>query len=74
MIKGHTQIEIGNLVVKFGEHLNLLDMLAELVAPAFFDPSLKRTFSETSYLFYKPEFLQIDAEPVIAGRLVKDNR
>ena len=72
MPKSHTQIEIGNLVVKFGEHLNLLDMLAEVVAPAFFDPTLKRIYSETSYLFYKPAFIDIGAEPVIAGRLVKD--
>lgn len=72
MSREHTQIEIGNLVVKFGLDLNLLDLLAEVVAPAFFDAELRRTYSETSYLFYKPEFLEIDNEPVIAGRLVKD--
>lgn len=72
MPKSQTQIEIGNLVVKFGENLNLLDLLPEVVAPAFFDPSLKRTYSDTSYLFYKPEFLELGSEPIIAGRLVKD--
>lgn len=72
MPKAQTQIEIGNLVVKFGDNLNLLDMLNEVVVPAFFDRSLKRTYSDTSYLFYRPEFLEIHGEPVIAGRLVKD--
>jgi hypothetical protein len=72
MPKSHSDIEIGNLVVKFGEQFNLLDMLSEVVSPAFFDSSLKRQYGDTSYLFYKPEFLQLQSEPVIAGRLVKD--
>lgn len=72
MSKTHAQIEIGNLVVKFGEHLNLVDMLSEVVAPAFFDPQLRRAYGETTYLFYKPEFIDIEEETVIAGRLVKD--
>jgi hypothetical protein len=72
MPQSHSQIEIGNLVVKFGEHLNLLDMLSEVVAPAIFDPSLRRTYSETTYLFYRPEFIDTEDELLIAGKLVKD--
>ncbi len=72
MLKSQTQIEIGNLVVKFGDQLNLLDLLTEVVRPAFFDATLKRTYSNTSYLFYKPEYFVIAEEPIIAGRLVKD--
>lgn len=72
MPKASTEIELGNLVIKFGEHLNLLDMLSEVVLPAFFDSTLVRTYSDTSYLFYKAEFLEVDKEPLIAGRLVKD--
>lgn len=72
MPKTNTEIEIGNLVIKFGDAYNLLDMLSEVVLPAFFNKELKRSFSETSYLFYRPEFLDVEDEPVIVGRLVKD--
>ncbi len=72
MPKTSTEIEIGNLVIKFGDAYNLLDLLSEVVMPAFFDATLIRTHSETSYLFYKPELLEVEGEPLIAGRLVKD--
>lgn len=67
-----TQIEIANLVVKFGQRINLLDMLVEVVGPAIFDSTLKRSHGDTKYLFYKPEFIDIGEEVLIAGKLVKD--
>jgi hypothetical protein len=72
MPKIQTQIEIGNLVVKFGEQHNLLDLFTEVVAPAFFDPTLKRSYSDTTYLFYESQLVTVLGEPVIVGRLVKD--
>ncbi|MES2307342.1 MAG: hypothetical protein V4507_00630 [Verrucomicrobiota bacterium] len=72
MSRTHKQIEIGNLVVKFGADLKLLDLFDEIIGPAFFDDSLQRKYGDTSYLFHKPRLIKIKDEVCLIGRLVKN--
>ena len=70
-------MEMGNLVCRFGKEKVLLDLVEEIVLPCFFDESLIRSYSKTSYFFHKvsPVILSNNEnEKVIgiAGRFIKD--
>lgn len=69
-------LEIGNLTCRFGGEV-LLDRLGDVVAPAFLDSALVRSYSSTSYFFLDVSVVdlgKIDGESYkgIAGRIVKD--
>lgn len=75
MPRASHKIDIANLICKFGDKHNLLDLFDEVVKPAFFDDTLRRRFSETSYLIYDAVLINFDDELKdvgIAGRFVKD--
>ena len=70
-------MEMGNLICRFGKEKVLLDLIDEIVLPSFFDELLIRSYSKTSYFFHKvsPVILSDDKnEKVIgiAGRFIKD--
>ena len=45
-------MEMANLVCRFGGEKVLLDLEEEVVLPSFFDSSMIRTYDKTSYFFY----------------------
>lgn len=70
-------VSFANLVCKFGEDLDLLDLAVEVVLPAFFDDTLIRTYGEKTEFFFLDQKLldlgtQRDPNPVIVGRFVKN--
>ncbi|MDQ2730993.1 MAG: hypothetical protein M3Y56_04985 [Armatimonadota bacterium] len=69
-------MEFANFVCKFGSNLNLLDLLEEILLPAFLDTSLKREISETSYFFHNVRLLEVSdgntSLTTIVGHLVKN--
>jgi hypothetical protein len=69
-------MEMANLVCRFGSDKVLLDLEEEIVLPSFFDDSMIRTYDKTSYFFYDVEavrFVEKDETVVgIAGRFIKD--
>lgn len=75
MAKTERTLEMANLICRFGEKKVLLDMLHEIVLPAFLDGTLRRSYDDTSYLFYDVELVVLDSENSIlgiAGRFIKD--
>lgn len=71
-------ITFANVIVRFGPRLVLLNLVEEVVIPAFIDPSLRRKYGETAYLFldtgwatYKSRDAR-HTEFCLFGRLVKD--
>lgn len=69
-------MEMANLVCRFGGDKVLLDLEEEVVLPSFFDDSMIRIYDKTSYFFYDVEavkFKEKDQTVVcIAGRFIKD--
>lgn len=66
-------LELANMVVKFGDDLVLMDLFDELVKPAFFDKTLRRTYDETEYLLHKVQLIDLgDGIAGIGGRIIKD--
>lgn len=69
-------MEMANLVCRFGGEKVLLDFEEEVVFPSFFDSSMIRTYDKTSYFFYDVEAIKLEEEgdPVVcvAGRFIKD--
>lgn len=70
-------MELGNLVCRFGNEKVLLDLIDEIVLPAFLDEELVRTYDKTSYFFHQVRIVMLqnnDKETIvgIAGRLIKD--
>lgn len=70
-------LEMGNLVCRFGSEKVLLDLADEIVLPALFDNTLKRSYDKTSYFFHEvsPVKLRSSKEESvigIAGRYIKD--
>ncbi|MCL6272225.1 hypothetical protein M3P05_20085 [Sansalvadorimonas sp. 2012CJ34-2] len=77
MSKISLNMEMGNLICRFGNKKVLLDLVNEIVLPSFLDDSLVRSYSKTDYFFHnvKPVLLNEESdEPVVAviGRLIKD--
>lgn len=64
-------VEMSNLVCKFGDQ-NLLDYFSEIVLPAFSDPELRRTYSETKYFFEDVELVTVEGRVLLVGRFIKD--
>ena len=69
-------MEMANLVCRFGSEKVLLDLEEEIVLPSFFDDLMIRTYDKTSYFFFDVEavrFVEKDETIVgIAGRFIKD--
>lgn len=69
-------MEMANLVCRFGEDKVLLDLEQEVVLPSFFDDALIRTYDKTSYFFYDVEPVRFEEKDEtlvgIAGRFIKD--
>ncbi|MEK7952798.1 hypothetical protein [Luteolibacter soli] len=65
-------LEVANFVVKFGDHLNLVDLFEEVVAPALTDDTLRRSFTGTHYLLHEPRLVNLKDDLGVVGRLVKD--
>jgi hypothetical protein len=71
-------INFANVICKFGEAFVLLDLAEQVIFPAFFDPSLRRKYGETEFLFLDIGWFAVPAradkksELCIYGRLVKD--
>ncbi|MCW7551087.1 hypothetical protein NX722_00100 [Endozoicomonas gorgoniicola] len=77
MSKISLNMEMGNLICRFGTKKVLLDLVNEIVLPGFLDDTLVRSYGKTSYFFHdvKPVLLnEKGKEPVVAviGRLIKD--
>lgn len=70
-------MEMGNLVCRFGNEKVLLDLADEVVLPCFTDSSLVRSYNKTSYFFHEVTpvlFRNKENEDVvgISGRFIKD--
>lgn len=66
-------LEMANLICRFGDKKVLIDMLHEIVLPAFLDKELRRSYDETHYLFYGVELVKLDDNTLgVAGRFIKD--
>ena len=77
MSENSLSMEMGNLICRFGREKVLLDMSDEIVLPCFFDKTLVRSYSKTSYFFHEvsPVLLSNGASGSvvgIAGRFIKD--
>lgn len=77
MSKKTLNMEMGNLICRFGGEKVLLDMSDEIVLPCFFDDGLVRRYNKTRYFFHEviPVLLSNDASECvvgIAGRFIKD--
>jgi len=62
---------MANLICRFGEKKVLLDMLNEIVLPAFLDSMLRRRYEDTSYLFYDVKLVLLDDNKTVLGVVVK---
>jgi hypothetical protein len=69
-------LQIANFVCTFGPDKDLIDYIDEIVIPSFFDDRLTRSYGETSFYVYEPQWVSLgsqqDAELAIIGRFVKD--
>lgn len=70
-------MEMANLVCRFGGEKVLLDLADEIVLPSFFDETLVRTYDKTSFFFHEVAIVKLSDdinENVIgvAGRFIKD--
>jgi hypothetical protein len=69
------QVQFLNFICRFGDDLKLLDMLHEVVLPAFHTKEA-RSFSTTKYFFHKVRVVKLEGgnDPVygICGRFIKD--
>ncbi len=75
MAKFSKTLEMANVICRFGEKKVLLDMLEEIVLPAFLDKKLVRSYDQTSYLFCESQVVVLDESKNvygIAGHFVKD--
>jgi len=77
MAKKTLNMEMGNLICRFGQNKVLLDLAEEIVFPSFFDKKLSRSYDKTSFFFDDVNFVNLnnnDSENVIgiAGRFIKD--
>lgn len=76
MAKRTFNMEIGNLICRFGEKYVLLDLAEEVVLPAFLSKKQVRTYGSTRYFFHdvKPVLLDNSENKVIGiiGRFIKD--
>lgn len=68
----------GNFVCKFGDKLNLLDVVPEIVFPAFSDHELSRKYGDTEYVMHDVTFVDIgdtkDPNPAITGYFIKKTK
>lgn len=69
-------MEMGNLICRFGSDHVLLDLAEEVVLPAFLTENQVRSYGSTRYFFHdvKPVLLDNDADKVVGiiGRFIKD--
>lgn len=77
MPKKEMNMELGNFICRFGGSKVLIDLIDEIVLPAFLDKELIRTYGKTSFFFYDVELVNITKSknrPVlgIVGRIIKD--
>lgn len=76
MTKRKYLLEFANFVCKFGNEKNLLDLVEEIVIPAFTDTELERSFGRTKHFFHQVEIVELqsdgEASLAISGRFVKD--
>lgn len=76
MSKKTLNMEMANLICRFGEKNVLLDLEEEVVLPSFFDSSLIRTYDKTSYFFYDVEAIKFEEKEetvvCVVGRFIKD--
>lgn len=76
MPKNEQNLELANFICRFGESLVMIDLLGEVVLPAFRDANLIRTHGEsTSYKLIEVGLVEIDKTKGcvgVAGRFVKD--
>ena len=69
-------VQFANFICRFGDELELLDLAVEVVIPAFLDKTLKRTYTDTTYLLNSVRLLNFGSagspKIAIAGRFIKD--
>lgn len=69
-------LEIANFHCRFGERLVLLDLVEEVLLPAFLTSDRVRTYGDTRYFFHSQEILFLgsgnDQSLAVAGRFIKD--
>ena len=70
-------MEMANLICRFGDQKVLLDFFDEMVYPSFFDEKLVRSYSKTSFFFHKVSLLSFGSDADgpnlgIVGRFIKD--
>jgi len=70
------QLEFANVIVRFGENLEMVDLFEQIVLPAFERPDLRRSSRRTDYFFLDVSLERLDDSDVtslaVIGRLVKD--
>jgi len=70
-------VSFANLICKFGDNFDLLDLVEEIVIPAFLNTSTpSRTYAKTSYFFADMKLLRLSEDSIptlaLAGRFIKD--
>jgi len=75
MPRNEQTLELANFICRFGDKLVLLDLLEQVVLPAFRDPKLVRKYGFTSYKLIDVELVVLNkavSTVGIVGRFVKD--
>ena len=77
MAEKSLNMEMGNLICRFGNKKVLLDLIEEVVLPCFLDKGLIRRYAQTSYFFHEAELVTFkkENEPSslgVVGRYIKD--
>jgi hypothetical protein len=74
--KREYSIKTANFVCRFGSNFVLLDLLNEVVIPAFTTPSYIRTYGDTTHFFHDPQVVIFKRGslivPCIIGQYIKD--
>lgn len=69
-------LQIANFVCTFGNDHELIDYVEEIVIPAFFSDTLVRTYGDTTFYIYEPQWIDLGSDGqsdlAIIGRFVKD--
>lgn len=74
MARVQKQLEFANFVCRFGDELVMLDMLDDVVLPAFFQDGPVRTYGETKYLFLHTGLKVVGGKLCLVGRYVVNRK
>ena len=69
-------LQFANFICRFGENKVLIDLIEEIILPAFQDSSLERNAGHSQYFFHNVAIIELEGEEVpvlgIVGRYIQD--